>query len=142
MPYIPKEARAEVITNRRAKTRGELNYLLSYAVHEHVLKVGLSYDAIVFVEKAIHRTVEKCLGLKQVKKENELTLKLFNILILNRHIDEEDRLITLGLVGAEFYRTVAAPYEDKKRKENGSVSSLDEIFIFDFTVGKGDEVKK
>lgn len=25
----------------------------------------------------------------------------------------------------EFYRTVIAPYEDKKRKENGSVSELD-----------------
>ena len=25
----------------------------------------------------------------------------------------------------EFYRTVVAPYEDQKRKENGSVSELD-----------------
>lgn len=27
----------------------------------------------------------------------------------------------------ELYRTIAAPYEDKKRKENGSISSLDRI---------------
>ena len=33
----------------------------------------------------------------------------------------------------EFYRTVVAPYEDKKRKENGSVSELDKVE----TDGKG-----
>lgn len=34
---------------------------------------------------------------------------------------------TLQCVSKEFYRTVVAPYEDKKRKENGSVSSLDAV---------------
>ena len=28
-------------------------------------------------------------------------------------------------VGKEFYRTVVAPYEDKKKKENGAISDLD-----------------
>lgn len=31
----------------------------------------------------------------------------------------------LGCAKQEFYRTVVAPYEDIKRKENGSVSELD-----------------
>jgi len=31
----------------------------------------------------------------------------------------------LESVKQEFYRTVVAPYEDQKRKENGSVSELD-----------------
>lgn len=31
----------------------------------------------------------------------------------------------LECVKQEFYRTVVAPYEDKKRAENGPVSSLD-----------------
>lgn len=31
----------------------------------------------------------------------------------------------------ELYRTVASPYEDKKRSENGSVSDLDSINLED-----------
>ncbi len=31
----------------------------------------------------------------------------------------------LSCVDKEFYRTVVAPYEDKKRAENGAVSNLD-----------------
>lgn len=127
MPYIKYEDRTAVITTKKAKTLGELNFLLTYTIHDFVLSVGLSYDNIVLVEKSIHRVVEKCLGLKQTKPDSPLTTKLFLILLGNKHIDEEDRLITLGLVGAEFYRVVAGKYEDKKRKENGSVSRLDEI---------------
>ena len=33
----------------------------------------------------------------------------------------------LDCVGKEFYRTVAAPYEDGKRKLSGPVSELDEV---------------
>ena len=40
---------------------------------------------------------------------------------------------TLQCVSKEFYRTVVAPYEDKKRKENGSISSLDAVTVEDST---------
>jgi hypothetical protein len=31
----------------------------------------------------------------------------------------------LNCVKSEYYRQIAAPYEDKKKKENGAISSLD-----------------
>lgn len=127
MPYIKQEDRSKVLNIGIANTPGELNYLLSHMVHNFVLRKGLSYATIVDVEVSIHRVVEKCLGLKHTKKDNELVLQLFSVLKRHEHIDEEVRLVTLGLVGAEFYRTVAGPYEDKKRLENGSVSELDKV---------------
>ena len=37
-----------------------------------------------------------------------------------------DIISVLECVKQEFYRTVIAPYEDKKRLENGAVSKLDD----------------
>lgn len=36
-----------------------------------------------------------------------------------------DNMGILESAKQEFYRTVVTPYEDKKRKENGSISELD-----------------
>jgi len=38
-----------------------------------------------------------------------------------------DVMGALDCAAREFYRTVVVPYEDKKRYENGSVGSLDEV---------------
>lgn len=35
----------------------------------------------------------------------------------------------LEAVKQEYYRTVVAPYEDEKRKENGEVHGLDESYV-------------
>ena len=42
------------------------------------------------------------------------------------HVNDAQGII--DCVGKEFYRVVTAPYENKKRKENGPVSSIDKDF--------------
>jgi hypothetical protein len=127
MPYINQWERDLVFSRTRVMSLGQLNYKLSKTIHNYVELHKLNYDMIVFVEKALHRTVENCLGIKHTKEPSTLEVELTQILIENDNFDAEDRLITLSLVGAEFYRTVAAPYEDRKRSENGSVSNLDGV---------------
>lgn len=84
MPYIPNERRFDLNTQRvQPLSIGELNYVISKAVHDYASRKGLTYSVC-----------------------NEV-------------------MGVLDCAKAEFYRTVVAPYEDKKRLENGPVSELD-----------------
>lgn len=90
MPYIKQESRQELVEGNciettYPKTAGELNYCISYLVHNYLQsKEGLKYT-----------TINEVIGVLECAK-------------------------------LELYRMIAAPYENIKHKENGSVSILDE----------------
>lgn len=89
MPYIKQEDRQELVEGNciettYPKTAGELNYCISYLVHNYLQsKEGLRYI-----------NINEVIGVLECAK-------------------------------LELYRQIAAPYEDIKKKENGSVSILD-----------------
>ena len=89
MPYIKQEGRQELVEGNciettTPKTAGELNYCISYLVHNYLQsKEGLRYNVI-----------NEVVGVLECAK-------------------------------LELYRQIASPYEDIKKKENGSVSELD-----------------
>lgn len=85
MPYVSKESRVFLDNGDEPLSPGNLNYVISKAVHDYVRESGVSYA------------------------------------ICNEVIG------VLDCAKAEFYRTVVAPYEDKKRLENGPVSELDAL---------------
>lgn len=79
MPYIKKEARAQLDGNGTPLNAGELNYVITATLIKFVEDTGLCYQTINDVVGALE-------GAKM-----------------------------------EFYRRVAAPYEDAKILENGDV---------------------
>ena len=83
MPYI-KNGRKFLEFKSDVNSAGELNYAISYIIHNYLKKSGVSYTKL-----------NEVIGVLECAK-------------------------------LELYRKVAAPYEDEKQAENGSVSSLDQ----------------
>lgn len=95
MPYIEPELR------KKFDSKIE-NILKELLFHEDVIAVG---EINYIITKLIHEFCVDFPGL--------------NYHLLNNIMG------VLESAKQEFYRTVVAPYEDLKRKENGSVSELD-----------------
>jgi hypothetical protein len=87
MPYINKKERErlaiEGVALCEVGTPGQLNYVITKIIHNHIKQCGLRYD-----------TINTVIGVLECAK-------------------------------LELYRMIAAPYENQKHSENGSVSELD-----------------
>lgn len=70
-------------------------------------------------------------GVRTTGELNYIITRLFHRFIQNQHTICYDLLNSmigvLESVKQEFYRMVVAPYEDKKRFDNGCISELDKI---------------
>ena len=149
MPYIKSEQRPLLLSGTvRAASPGEANYLLTKSLHTIIGIHGLNYTNTFLVNLAID--VVKTLLNKPVVSQEEvdklaadkslgkvyhdvlyqLILQINNLLHLHDTSLDEEGLYFIALlndVQREFNRVVVAPYEDQKRKENGSVSELDKV---------------
>ena len=81
MPYIKQEERT---TDMVPANAGQLNYCISYMIHQYLQKSGTKYS-----------NINEVIGVLECAK-------------------------------LELYRQIAAPYEDIKKMENGSISKLDD----------------
>ena len=121
MPYIEQIARDRLSRDGQYPTTpGEVNYLVSVMIANHVRRHpdGLRYhvinDVIAQLETVIHGNGRAAL------EKDSLAHEIIGMLQLVR-------LPVLQVVGAvrcaqmEFYRRVAAPYEDAAIKKNGDV---------------------
>jgi hypothetical protein len=120
MPYIKKSDRTLV---------------LDYAVERLALAIEKQDIAYMSMDGNAWDTLE-------MKAEREINPGVLNYaitllihtLLTNKGLSYK-RLSMLGGVLSdirdEYYRTVVAPYEDKKRRENGGVSLLDKITLED-----------
>ena len=142
MPYITQERRKDPLDERSGNFKfapGDLNYVLTKVIHDFISENGLSYTNCFNVNLEIDSIVEdlrfskgeNLLLKKAIKPTTHLSNKLrITINDAHHHNGTLNNLFFIALlndVQREFYRVVVAPYEDKKRKENGSVSELDKV---------------
>ena len=78
----------------------------------------------------LDKHVDQNAPIKTAGQLNYVISKLVHNYIQNRHgvlnyVKINEVIGVLECAKLELYRTVAAPYEDKKREENGKVSKLD-----------------
>lgn len=97
---------------------GHYNYVISYIIHQWLIRYSVSYTRINRVIGVIDR----------IKSQFQDKLDC-----LLGHCDEMEVLDdvegVLTCIQFELYRVLAAPYEDDKADENGPVSVLDEPFF-------------
>lgn len=124
MPYINPGMRNDLSKNWAvASTVGELNYLLTLKALEFLKQRGLSYATINTVIASFERTKT---GDRLKCKKDTLTRAMQDI-IEDFRDNNTGEVSSIEIGGAiecaklEFYRRVAAPYEDKKIAENGDV---------------------
>lgn len=132
MPYIEKHIRP-VVAQGGATNPGELNYELTLAIREYLREnAPLKYDQINHVVSAIDlvKRTFRCGPPRDVTLYARIWLAC-DIYVKNtqRHDvtgnpinhPEFDALGALECCKLEFYRRVAAPYEDSKIISNGDV---------------------
>ena len=94
---------------------GHYNYVISYVIHEWLIRIGVSYTHLNRIIGVLDRV------------KSQFQRELDN---LQGHCDEMEVLDdvegVLVCIQLELYRVLAAPYEDEKMEENGSVSELDD----------------
>lgn len=99
MPYIKPEVRAKIIAETTKATTGQV-YVSDFVCRVPTTTGELNY----LLTRMTHELI----------KRNKLSYDLINSMIG-----------VLECCKLELYRMVAAPYENKKRMENGPVSDLD-----------------
>jgi hypothetical protein len=136
LPYIPKHSRP-VVAQGGATNPGELNFELTLAIRAYLREAGeLKYAQINEVVESLEWT-KSTIRCQITGTPTHLRDTLFRI--TERYIERRSpKLFEEGYkagawkaereaVGAieccklEFYRRVAAPYEDRKIKTNGDV---------------------
>lgn len=128
MPYIKSEDRLRVLETGIATTVGEMNFLITHEIHQYITNNGLNYQNISDINKVL-------MNLQQSDgysfDDEELYLLNRDLVCLNRHtkLTTDDFLVSIQLAQQEFYRTIVAPYENKKAIEHGNISELDSNFF-------------
>lgn len=142
MPYITMNDRKCIETGiNTPRNAGELNYTISALMNQYIVDKGLSYasinDCLGALETAklviVHMTArDEVPPLIYSEDNSESLCHDISFLIHTYYKDKREEFSALAdILGAaegakmEFYRRVAAPYEDKKREENGDVYSPD-----------------
>lgn len=120
MPYIDKELREPIAQGKKEpETLGQLNFAITHDVMTHIGKKPISYDAISAVIAAFECALK---GDPSDGLANKITERVFNFQNTTRgYYTEHEVLATVKCAQLEFYRRVAAPYEDAKCMENGDV---------------------
>jgi hypothetical protein len=128
MPYITQTARQIIDDGGIIQTAGELNYTFTQALKRFdpnkklFLRSGLTEALNLSIERYMstsglsYRVINDVLGALEGAK---LEFKRRKGPGLNHVLNAIDE------VKADFYRRVAAPYEDEKIKQNGDVYGTD-----------------
>ena len=135
MPYITNGRKIELRDGAKLETPGDLNYVLTTVAIRYIKSQGLRYEHI----NEVVETFELVLAATQIPLQFRATPGITRRLETPYNVFELEELIGVlveefrkqgnsqGFRGAlrcaqmEFYRRVAAPYEDKKIQENGDV---------------------
>jgi hypothetical protein len=120
MPYIKREDR----TADLARAIDNLAYQIEQQDKHYMVMEKTAWEDMV---------------MKAAREINPGTLnfaisRLIHRLVMNKGVCYSRLSLIRGVlqdVNDEFYRTVVAAYEDKKRKENGGVSDLDKVTLED-----------
>lgn len=121
MPYIDKKSRADLLISRRSPNHvGELNYLITLKLLNYFEMNGNRYQQIHDVIKACEITKMRVMFPDLCVSCGELSDEIYQELE-NYESEMGDLLGAIEAAKLEFYRRVAAPYEDKKCMENGDV---------------------
>lgn len=118
MPYIDKSRREELAKEvvREAKTRGELNYLITLRMIEELNKRGKSYNNM---NDIIGEMKDNYYSLDHIEKSK--FQKDINSIKEWARITYTEKVGVIECAVLEFYRRVVAPYEDEAIKRNGDV---------------------
>jgi hypothetical protein len=131
MPYVDGNARERLQAGGVPENAGELNYLISLKVNEYLSQEGIRYSHIndvVGVLEYIKLDLYNATPTAAARSRHQGLEELRTI--ISQLVDDyvrrsEDRLTeafgVLQCAMFEFYRRVAAPYEDKKIREHGDV---------------------
>lgn len=138
MPYITQEDRKRVDETQIPETQGELNYLI-HTILEKRLKV--SYSTLNDLIGALDEALDITINFKTpVESQTQVVQDIHNAMIsyiendakysvaTNEGRDKRCAELTVELRGSvrciqlEIYRRIAAPYEEKKKEENGDIS--------------------
>jgi hypothetical protein len=138
MPYITQEDRKRVDETQIPKTQGELNYLI-HTILEKRLKASYSTlnDLIGALDEALDATINfKTLIENQPQVVRDIHDAMVSYIehdakysiATNEESEKRAAELTTELKGVarciqlEIYRRIAAPYEEKKKEENGDIS--------------------
>lgn len=137
MPYIKQEDRNRVDETAIAKSRGELNYLISKTLNQYIKDNGLTYTHCDEVVEVLNAIIECFRNPKHIDnnlvvtvtdpKQKILTAKLMYIIgnVDKQAINTHYALFgVLDCVKMEFYRRVVAVLEDEKIQINGDIYEL------------------
>lgn len=113
MPYITQDRRPEIDDGSIPHTAGELNYSFTKIIWDFY-KANRCYTNIHFIKRSIEEA-------KRNVFESPLAQELRDKIVEDDAFDFEDNKVALDLAFLEFYRRVAAPYEDSAIERNGDV---------------------
>lgn len=138
MPYITIKARRRLDQTPDPLDAGELNYVITMLLQNHLAQHGLSYAAINAVLGALeeakadvyrrvalpyeeHKTPQRLRGGAELNDRLDKLLRRYPLQHGVSHATLDAMLGALEGAKAEFYRRVAVPYEERKAAENGDV---------------------
>jgi hypothetical protein len=127
VPYITAEARQKLATGQPATGPGELNYLVTMTVLEHVRRGGRQKDMVNALVTIIQQyeayagesytTINAVVGV----------LHCARMELLRRTIVCGPEAALLKELATEYYAKVAAPYEDGKLAANGDLPYAESV---------------
>jgi len=128
MPYIIEEEK-ELVRKNGAQNAGDLNFLITEALHNYFMDHGHRYQQIHDISKLVRYVLQ---GYLHQYEGNNSMLRILHTgltdIFFNRNramLDTEDCLAALQEAHAEFRRRVVAPYEDSCIARNGDVMRED-----------------
>ena len=96
---------------------GHYNYVISYIIHEILIREGVSYTRLNRIVGVIERIkaqfLDELSSLRGSADEMEVVDDVVGVMVC---------------IQLELYAVLARPYEDKKMQQNGAVSELDEHY--------------
>lgn len=131
MPYVDGNARKRLQVGGAPENAGELNYVISMKVNGYLREEGIRYSHIndvVGVLECIKLDLYSGTLTSAVKPHHHSLEALRSIItqMVDSYVRGSSGRLTeacgvLQCAMFEFYRRVAAPYEDKKIREHGDV---------------------
>ena len=123
MPYITEDRRRSIDSGVVPQNCGELNYLITMMLIQAKNKKNLA-----LIKADLHTALNIYTGQfpsLRYQHVNDVLGALDGAgreFARREHYNAAQFQAVLRAVGAEFYQTVAAPYEDVKRNENGDIA--------------------
>lgn len=115
MPYIPEEDRQGLTGPRPPSSPGERNYLMTKAISDYLMEVGLSYANLHFVTEQLNSA--RVGGAVQMGTQGRDLQRALSGL----QVRSPEYNAVIDMVQAEYYRRIVGPYEDQAIERNNDV---------------------